>query len=346
MGSRPQAWPVDLRSDTVTRPSPAMRRAMAEAEVGDDLFGEDPTVCRLEEHAAGLLGKEAALFCVSGVMANEIAIAVWTRPGQEVILDDRSHPLDWELGAMAVISGVLPRAVPTRRGLPDPDRVEAAIRNGPYYVATTGLIIVENTHNMWGGRVVPSAPMAALGQVARRHAIPLHLDGARLFNAAAALDCSVAELAAPADSVMVSLSKGLGAPVGSLLAGPARFIQEARRVRKRLGGGWRQADVLAAAGLVALEESPPLLAADHRRARLLAEAAAGAGYGIQPGEVETNIVVAETGERPAAEVVNHLAAAGILVMAVSGRQIRMVTHRDVDAAGIDRACAALAGGLG
>jgi threonine aldolase len=276
-------------------------------------------------------------------MANEIAIAVWTRPGQEVILDDRAHALDWEMGAMAVVSSVLPRAVPTDQGIPDPARIEAALRGGPYYVAETGLIIVENTHNMWGGTVLPPKVFEAVAAVAHRHKIPLHLDGARLFNAATALARPVADLAAGCNSVNISLSKGLGAPVGSLLAGPAAFVAQARRVRKRLGGGWRQAGVLAAAGLVALEESPPLLAADHHRARRLSQAAAAAGLEIDPARVQTNIVVAGTGSRPAAGRVTRLAAAGVLTMAVASNQIRMVTHRDVDDAGIARACAALDG---
>ncbi|MFQ5670705.1 MAG: threonine aldolase family protein [Acidobacteriota bacterium] len=335
------APPVDLRSDTVTRPSPAMRRAIAAAEVGDDVLGEDPTVVRLEERGAAVLNMEAGLFCASGTMGNEIAIAAWTQPGQEVILEARSHPLDYELGGMGMLSGVLPRPVASDRGRMDPSDVESAIRKQPYYVSRTGLIIVENTHNMWGGTILDAQASHRLAAVARRHDLPIHLDGARLFNAAAALGAKPADLCQGFDSVMISFSKGLGAPAGSLLAGSRSFIHAARRVRKRFGGGWRQAGILAAAALVALEESPPLLPADHRRARQLAETAAGAGFAIDPSTVETNIVVFGTAPSPAGEVVTALAAAGVLCMAVSPLEIRLVTHIDVDDRAAERACQAI-----
>src|SRR5262245_46797296 len=219
-GPAPSA-PVDRRSDTVTRPTPAMRRAMAEAEVGDDVYREDPTVRRLEALAAERLGKEAALFVPSGTMGNQIAIKVWTRPGQEVIVESKSHILDWEMAQMAAFSGVLARAIPTSDGVLTAAQVRAAFRPSIYYVAPTGLVALENTHNMAGGTILPQAEVEAIASLARERSVPVHLDGARLFNAAVALGESVATLAAPCDSVMVCLSKGLGAPVGSIVAGPA-----------------------------------------------------------------------------------------------------------------------------
>src|SRR6267378_2522657 len=250
---------IDLRSDTVTRPTPSMRRAMAEAEVGDDVFREDPTVRRLEEAAAERTGKEAALFVPTGTMGNQIAVNVWTRPGQEVILEERSHIFDYEMGTMAVLSGVLPRP----------------IRPPVYYLTQTGLIALENTHNMAGGTIFPLSVAESICSLARTQRIPIHLDGARLFTAAVAVREDAAELARPFDSVMFCLSKGLGAPVGSLVCGPAGFVDEALRVRKRMGGGMRQAGILAAAGLVALEENVERLAEDHDNARHLAEGIAG-----------------------------------------------------------------------
>ncbi|HXH28369.1 MAG TPA: threonine aldolase family protein, partial [Candidatus Polarisedimenticolia bacterium] len=245
---------IDLRSDTVTRPTATMRRAMAEAEVGDDVFREDPTVRRLEEVAAGRLGKEAALFVPSGTMGNQIAVNVWTRPGQEVVLEEQSHIYNFEMATMAAFSGVLARPVPGEDGCPHPDRVRRAIRPPVYYLSPAGLVTLENTHNMAGGTIAPQDRCEAIVRVARDGGLPTHLDGARIFNAAVASGRPAAELARPFDSVMFCLSKGLGAPVGSLLAGSRAFIEEALRVRKRLGGGMRQAGVLAAAGLVALED--------------------------------------------------------------------------------------------
>jgi threonine aldolase len=336
---------VDLRSDTVTRPTPAMRRAMAEAEVGDDVFREDPTVLRLEEEAAAILGKEAALFVPSGTMGNQIAVNVWTRPGQEVVLEERSHIFNYEMAAMAAISGVVPRPLPGPDGVPDLEAVRAAIRPPVYYLAQTGLVALENTHNMAGGVVVPPERAAAIADLARERRIPAHLDGARLFNAAAALAVPAAALARPFDSVMVCLSKGLGAPVGSVVAGPRGFVEEALRVRKRLGGGMRQAGVLAAAGLVALRDGPPRLAEDHANARRLAERVASiAGLSIDPSRVHTNIVVFEVSApgRSAPEVVGGWREAGVLALAIDGRRVRAVTHYDVDRRGIEAAADALA----
>ncbi len=336
--------PVDLRSDTVTRPTPSMRRAMAEAEVGDDVFREDPTVRRLEEMAAARMGKEAALFVPTGTMGNQIAVNVWTRPGQEIILEERSHIFNYEMGTMAVFSGLLPRPLRGEDGVLTAEAIGQAIRPPVYYLTQTGLVAVENTHNMAGGTILPASEAEAIGALARGRHLPTHLDGARLFNAAVALERDPADLARPFDSVMFCLSKGLGAPVGSLLAGPAPFIEEALRVRKRLGGGMRQAGVLAACGIVALEENVQRLAEDHARARRLAEAiAAIPGLAVDLAKVQTNIVVFRvTGPGVTApEVVRRWKEEGVLALALDDSQIRAVTHYDVGGPGIQRACETL-----
>lgn len=330
---------IDLRSDTVTRPTPSMRRAMAEAEVGDDVFREDPTVRRLEEAAAERTGKEAALFVPSGTMGNQIAVNVWTRPGQEVILEERSHIFDYEMGTMAVLSGVLPRPIRGDDGVLSVESVRRAIRPPVYYLTQTGLIALENTHNMAGGIIFPVSEAEAICRLARTQRIPIHLDGARLFNAAVAVREDAAELARPFDSVMFCLSKGLGAPVGSLVCGPAGFVEEALRVRKRMGGGMRQAGILAAAGLVALEENVERLAEDHDNARRLAEGiAAIRGLAIEPARVQTNIVVFSVtgGGITARELVGRWKEGGVLSLAIDESQVRAVTHYDVDRAGIER----------
>jgi threonine aldolase len=335
---------VDLRSDTVTRPTPAMRRAMAEAEVGDDVFREDPTVRRLEDLAAERTGKEAALFVPSGTMGNQIAVNVWTRPGQEVIVEERSHIFNYEMGTMAVFSGTLPRPIRGEAGVIRKEAVEGAIRPPIYYLTQTGLIALENTHNMAGGTIFPQEDAEAICTLARSRRIPVHLDGARLFNAAVALRRDAADLARPFDSVMFCLSKGLGAPVGSLLAGPAGFIDEALRVRKRLGGGMRQAGILAAGGLVALEQNVERLAEDHDNARRLAEGIARLeGPGVDLARVETNIVVfsVERTERTAQDVVDAWRQEGVLALAIDETRVRAVTHYDVDRRGIDRALGSL-----
>jgi len=342
----PRSGPwIDLRSDTVTRPTPAMRRAMAEAEVGDDVYREDPTVLRLEEMAAARLGKAAALFVPSGTMGNQIAVKVWTRPGQEVILESRSHILDYEMAQMAAFSGVLARALPSADGFLTAAQVLAAIRPPTYYVSTTGLFALENPHNMAGGTIAPQAEIEAIGRLGRERGIRVHLDGARLFNAAVAARRSAAELAAPCDSVMVCLSKGLGAPIGSILAGPADFIDEALRVRKRLGGGMRQVGVIAAAAIVALEDQVERLADDHALARRLAERlAAIPGVKVDPDRVQTNIVVFESAPGgPAAQaIVERWKGEGVLALTVDERKVRAVTHYDVGPAETDAAAERLA----
>ncbi|HEX8161578.1 MAG TPA: GntG family PLP-dependent aldolase [Pyrinomonadaceae bacterium] len=337
---------IDLRSDTVTKPTPAMRRAMAEAEVGDDVYGEDPTVNRLQERAAEMFEKEAAIFLPSGLMGNQIAIKLHTRPGVEVIVEERGHIYNYELAAMAVVSGTITRSVRSRdgSGILTWGEIEAELRVGsPYYVAPTGLITVENSHNLAGGTVYTCERTEEICARAHAAGLPVHLDGARIFNAAAAQDVTVAALARPADSVMFSLSKGLGAPVGSMLLGSRAFIKEARAWRKLLGGGMRQVGVLAAAALVALEETPPKLHEDHANARRLAEGVAELpGVKIDAERVVTNIVlfdVAGTGVASDA-ICDRLAGRGVLASGF-GTSIRMVTHYDVSRDGIDTALAAL-----
>jgi len=321
---------IDLRSDTVTRPTPAMRKAMAEAEVGDDVYREDPTVRRLEEKAASLLGKEAGLFVPTGSMGNEVAVAVHTRPGDEVILDADCHIMNYELGAMAAFAGAMPHPVRGDRGFPTPEQVEAVIRPPIYYCCRTTLLCLENTHNMQGGGIYPRDRFLAVVDLAHRRGLKVHLDGARIFNASIASGVPAARLAEGTDSVMFCLSKGLGAPVGSMLVGTRAFIEEAVAMRKRMGGGMRQVGILAAAGLVALEMMVLRLADDHANAHLLAERLAETpGIEIDPATVETNIVIFRTRKIAAAPLVDQLKAAGVLCLAISADQVRMVTHHDV-----------------
>lgn len=331
---------IDLRSDTVTKPTPAMRRAMMDAEVGDDVYGEDPTVNRLQERAAEMFEKEAALFVPTGSMGNQVAIKLHTRPGTEVVIEERGHIFNYEMAAMAAVSGTLARPVRSRDGtgiLKWEEIAEVLHTGGPYYVAPTGLITLENSHNFAGGRVYTSTRTREICERAHAVGLPVHLDGARIFNASAALNESVAELARAADSVMFCLSKGLGAPVGSLLLGSRAFIQEARSWRKVLGGGMRQVGVLAAAALVALEESPPRIHEDHANARRLAEGLARIdGIRIDPESVVTNIVlfdITATG-KTSAEICARLKERNILAIAF-GPEVRMVTHYDVTRADIE-----------
>lgn len=339
-----RAAPVDLRSDTVTKPTPEMRRAMAEAEVGDDVYGEDPTVNRLQQRAAEIFEREAALFVPSGCMGNLISIKVWTEPGNEVICEQRSHVNLYELASMSAIAGCMPRAVAAPDGILTWRHVESAIRPNVYYDSQTALVCLENAHNMAGGTTYPTDIAENICDRAHGAGLKVHLDGARIFNASAALGESVAEITRKFDSVMFCLSKGLAAPVGSMILGSRGFIEKARVYRKMLGGGMRQAGVLAAAGLVALEKSPAMLARDHGNARHLAEGLAKIpGISIDPKRVQTNIVIfncSGTG-RPATELCEALRKEDIWALDTEPYAVRMVTHCDVDRAGIDRSLSAL-----
>lgn len=334
---------IDLRSDTVTRPTEAMRRAIRDAELGDDVFEDDPTVKRLEEMAARLLGKEAALFMPSGTMANLVAVITHTRRGDEVIVGDESHILHYEVGGASALGGVLLRAVPNdRRGRLRAEDVANVIRPVDIHFPRTALLCLENTHNRCGGTALSPDDLAPVVALARRHGIPIHLDGARIFNAAVALGVPAAELARDADSVMFCLSKGLSAPVGSLLCGSRAFIARARRVRKMLGGGMRQVGAVAAAGIVALETMIDRLAEDHANARYLAERLAELPWvEIEPAAVETNIVVFTLREGSADELLPRLAEAGVLATNFGPRRIRLVTHYGIERRHIDEAVARL-----
>ncbi len=335
---------IDLRSDTVTRPTLEMRAAIAAAEVGDDVYGEDPTVNLLERRAAERFGREAALFVPTGTMGNQIAIRVNTQPGQEVIAESRAHILDWEMATTAVFSGCLVRAVAAERGILTWKHIEPAIHERGAFRAATGLIEIENTANMAGGSCTPLPVLEEIWAGAKERKLPTHLDGARIFNAATALGVDVKALTRGFDTVMFCLSKGLGAPVGSMLTGSAESIDRARLFRKALGGGMRQVGVLAAAGLIALEKGPGRLHEDHANARMLAEALARMdGVAIDPNTVETNIVIFRVaGKKSAAELVARLKARNILMSTVGPDAIRMVTHLDVDRAACVAASEALA----
>lgn len=329
---------IDLRSDTVTKPSEAMRRAMAEAEVGDDVFEEDPTVRRLEERVAELLGFPASLFVPTGTMANQIAIRLLAPPATEVLLEERSHIFNFEMAAMAALSGLLPRPIASRDGILEAADVQAAIQPDVSYKPRTSLLTLENTHNLWGGKVYRRERIEPLLAVAARAGLPVHLDGSRLWNAAAALGESESALARGFDSATVTFSKGLGAPVGSALAGAQAFIREARRVRKLFGGGMRQVGVLAAAALVALENRARL-AEDHENARRLARGLAEAGARVEPEKIETNIVIFEVAD--ASVFLAGLKERGVLASSLSKTTVRMVTHLDVTAADIELALTAI-----
>jgi threonine aldolase len=336
---------IDLRSDTVTKPTPAMRRAMAEAEVGDDGYGEDPTVNRLEARAAEIFEREAALFVPSGSMGNLISIRTWTRPGHEVIAETRAHINMHEMASMSVVAGCFPRMIYAADGILTWEGIEAHIRPKSAMLAQTGLISIENSHNMAGGTVYSAAAVAEICDRAHAVGIPVHFDGARIFNAAVATGSSVAELSRKADSIMFCLSKGLAAPAGSLVIGSGEFIGKARTARKLLGGGMRQIGGLAAAGLIALEESPERLHIDHENARFLAEGIARIpGFAIDPKKVVTNIVIWDvkgTG-KTAAEISAALAKRRILANATEKFSLRMVAHCDVDRAAFETALQALA----
>jgi threonine aldolase len=321
---------IDLRSDTVTKPTAAMRHAMANAEVGDDVYGEDPTVNRLEQRAAEITGKEAALFVPTGTMGNTIGIKLLTKHGQEVICDSRAHILDWELSMLAWFSGCLVRAVPTDHGILTWESIKTLVKPvGPHW-APTGAIEIENTHNMGGGRVYPQAVIDDICDQAHERGVPVHMDGARLFNAAEAAGLPVSRIVAKVDTVTFCLSKALGAPVGSMLAGPKHLMDEGRLLRKRLGGGMRQAGILAAAGLIAMEDSPKGLAADHANARFIADRLS-AMDGLRVHPVETNIVifdVSATG-RLSKEISAALKERGVIMNGFTDKLMRAVTHYDV-----------------
>lgn len=336
---------IDLRSDTVTKPSTKMRAAMAAAEVGDDVYGEDPTVNRLEQRAAEIAGKDAAIFVPTGSMGNTMGIKIHTHHGEEVICEAHSHVMDWELSMMAWFAGCLARTVETTDGILTWPRIEPALRaKGPHNGPTT-LIALENTHNMAGGTVYPLEVIDEIGFEAHRRGLKLHIDGARIFNASIATGVPVSRIVREADSVMFCLSKGLGAPVGSLLAGSHEAIADARLYRKRLGGGMRQAGVLAAAGLMALEESPARLREDHSNARFLAERlAAIPGIKIDLAFVQTNIVIFDISALGLStqDFSAHLKSRGVLSNGIDANRMRIVTHLDVSRDDCEFAAEALA----
>jgi threonine aldolase len=323
---------IDLRSDTVTKPSPEMRRAMFEAEVGDDVYAEDPTINRLEARAAEIFGREAALFVPSGTMGNQIAIKLHTTHGQEVICEERTHVFNSEMAMMAHFSGVVPRTLWAEDGIITWEQVKSKLRPKSYHSARTGLLCVENTHNFAGGSATPLEVFDEVCERTHELGLPVHLDGARIFNASAALGIPVDTLTAKADTVMFCLSKGLGAPVGSMLVGSAKLIDRGRIYRKALGGGMRQAGILAAAGLIALEKGPQRLANDHANAKFLAEGLSRIpGFKIDPAKVHTNIVICDitTTGMNSGEMSCLLAGQQVLANGVGPDQIRFVTHIDV-----------------
>ncbi|MFZ2357969.1 MAG: low-specificity L-threonine aldolase [Anaerolineae bacterium] len=337
---------IDLRSDTVTKPTPAMRQAMVDAEVGDDVLGDDPTVQRLEELAAARLGKEAALFVPSGTMGNLVSLLVHCGRGDEVILGDQAHTYIYEQGGSAAVGSIHPRPLPNLPdGRIDLALLEASIRPDDIHAPRTKLITLENTHNRCGGAVLPVAYMDAVSELAQRRGLALHLDGARIFNAAVALGVDVQTLVRGCDSVSFCLSKGLGAPVGSMVVGSAAFVHEARRARKVVGGGMRQAGVIAAAGIVALTEMVDRLAEDHANARRLAEGIAGLpGVVLDPATVQTNIVIFAL-DRPdltPRQLAERLAEHGVWLFTIGGQRLRAVTNYHVGGQDIQRAIDAFA----
>jgi len=339
--------PIDLRSDTVTRPSAEMRDAMAVAQVGDDVYSEDPTVNRLQDAVAALLGKPAALFLPSGTMSNQVAIGALTRPGDEVICDANAHIAGFEVGALAALWGVQPRTIPSLRGLLDPAAVDAAIRPPAEHYPTPTVLSVENTHNRGGGSVYSLSLLHELAEIALRHGLAIHMDGARLWNACAATGVSPAEYAAGASLVSTCLSKGLGAPVGSVVAGSKELVAEARRLRKRLGGGMRQAGILAAAGLHALAHHRERLPEDHENARRLGEAVANLPGAKLLHPVDTNLVFAIFEGQSAADLSRRFAAAGVLCLPEGSRPdlLRFITHLHIARADVDEAASRLSKAL-
>jgi threonine aldolase len=340
---------IDLRSDTVTKPTPAMRKAMAEAEVGDDVFAEDPTVNALQEKVAKILGKEAALFVPSGTMANQLSIKSHTQPGDEVIIEVSSHPYNFEGGAGAALSGIQFNCLKGVRGVLDASQIEEAIRPADHHFPVTRLVCLENTHNRGGGSICPVEKMAEIYRLTKSKGVLLHLDGARLWNASAATGMKPHEYAQWADSASVCLSKGLGAPIGSLLAGSESFIHRVHRFRKMFGGGMRQVGIIAAAGIYALDHHLERLKEDHQNAKRLAVGLKEfKGVSIEPKYVETNIVifdVANTG-MTGSQVAEAMKKEGVLIHAFGRTQIRLVTHLDVSSEDIERALKAFEKALG
>jgi threonine aldolase len=335
--------PVDLRSDTITKPTSAMREAMAAAEVGDDVFGEDPTVRELEAETAALLGKEAALFTVSGTMANQLAIRSHTEPGDEILVEANAHLYYYESGGPAALSGVMCRCLQGERGVFNSADLESALRPSNLHFPRTRLVCIENTHNRGGGKIWPLERIQEVAGAARRHGLRLHLDGARLWNAAAATGIAEQQWAAPFDTVSVCFSKGLGAPVGSALAGSKDLLARVRRFRKMFGGGMRQAGIIAAGALFALRNHRARLAEDHANAKALAEGIARCkGFDVAPREVETNMVRFGLPGVPAQEVVERLRSRGVLVLAADPLTIRAVTSLMVSIEDIHRAVNAIA----
>jgi threonine aldolase len=339
----PETW-IDLRSDTVTKPTPAMRAAMAAAEVGDDVLSEDPTVNRLQDRVASLLGKEAALFVPSGTMSNQICIRAQTQPGDELFCEATCHIYNYEAGGPAVLSGVMCRTFEGDYGVLEVSQLEGKVRRVDDHLVRTRLVCLENTHNRGGGRVYPLEKIQTISTWAREHGLNMHLDGARLWNAVVATGIPAAEWARHFDSVSVCFSKGLGTPLGSALAGPHDFITRARRLRKLFGGGMRQAGVVAAAALYALDHHVDRLADDHRHARILAQAIADTpGLCLDPPEVETNLVwfQVEPELGTASDVTAALKERGVLVQAAGPQTVRACTHLDVSAAQAERAAEAI-----
>ena len=331
---------IDLRSDTVTKPSLAMRRAMAEAEVGDDVYLEDPTVNRLQARAAEIFGREAGLFVPSGSMGNSASIMAQAERGQEVICEAAGHIYNYEMASMSALGGVLPRVIPAQDGILSWQQIAPAIREKAYYRPQTALVALENTHNMAGGTVYPTAIADEICDNAHKAGLKVHLDGARVFNAAAYLEESVAAITKKFDSVQFCFSKGLGAPVGSMIVGSKDFIDRCRVIRKMLGGGMRQAGVLAAAALVGLEEGPKRLHIDHENARVLAQGLARIpGIKIQPEKVQTNIVLYDVGASglSSTQFLKKLAERKVLGGPVDQSRVRMVTHLDIDRDDIEQA---------
>ena len=322
---------IDIRSDTVTLPTLAMRKAMYEAELGDDVFEEDPTINRLEQLAAEMLGKEAGLFVVSGTMGNLVSIVTHCQRGDEVIVGDQAHSFFYEVGGAAVVGGLAWHCLPNCRGLPDADAVANAIRPDNIHAPRTGLICLENTHNRCGGAALSSEQMRPIVEIAKSHKVPLHMDGARIFNAAIATGETAKQLVGPFDSVQFCLSKGLACPVGSLVVGSGEFIRRSRKTRKMLGGGMRQAGILAAAGLVGLTTMVDRLADDHANARVLAEGIAEIpGLFVDLATVQTNIVAFQVLKMPPAEFVKRLAAEGVKAIPFGGNRCRAVAHYGIE----------------